>query len=409
MRWWAGLDRVVVLLCVTEVASWGILYYSLPASVEEITTDTGWSGLAVTGCFSAGLILSAAAGILVGRFLDRWGPRYVMTAGSALAVVGLVLVAAATTVPAFLAAWLVIGVAQAAVLYQPAFTVITRHYGAARDKPMLILTLAGGLASTIFVPITLALLAVLDWRATYLVLAGLLAAVTIPLHLMLPGARHSLARTPATADRTAHSRVITSRRFVLLVGGITAIAFSSYAVTLNLLPLVTERGYSVAVAALAFALVGVGQVVGRIGLTILTRSVSARYRPLVVGLFIAATVGLFAVVPGPVWMIAVVSTLAGAARGALTLVQATAVPSRWGTERLGVLNGAFAAPITALTAFAPVAGVAVATGFGSYAVAAAAFAGLAVVGAACVYLADRHEPWPVEEPTDVRQPARIVD
>lgn len=406
MRWWAGLDRVVVLLCITEVVSWGSLYYSLPAAVGAISADTGWAVVTITGCFSAGLIVSAAVGILAGRFLDRWGPRAVMAAGSVLAVLGLVLLAGATTVPVFLAAWLLIGVAQAAVLYQPAFTVIARHYGSGRDKPMLILTLAGGLASTIFVPITLGLLVVLDWRATYLVLAGILATITIPLHLLLPTTRDT-APAPRP-ERDGRGLVVRSRRFVLLAAGITAVTFSSYAVTLNLLPLVTERGYSAGIAALAFALVGVGQVAGRIGLTVLTRTVPAHHRPLAVGAFVAITLGLFAIVPGPVWLIAVVSVLAGAARGALTLVQATAVPARWGTARLGALNGMFSAPITAATAVAPVAGVALGVGLASYPAAAAVFAGIALAGAGCAFLADRHASWPAGDSV-AGQRVRIVD
>lgn len=407
MRWWAGLDRVVVLLCITEVVSWGSLYYSLPAAVGAISADTGWTVVTITACFSAGLIVSAAVGILAGRFLDRWGPRAVMTAGSVLAVLGLALLATATTVPAFLAAWLLIGVAQAAVLYQPAFTVIARHYGAGRDKPMLLLTVAGGLASTIFVPITLALLTVLDWRATYVVLAGILAIITVPLHILLPTTRDT-SPTPRR-NRAGRSSVVRSRRFVLLAGGMTAITFSAYAVTLNLLPLITERGYSAAVAALAFALVGVGQVAGRIALTVLTRTVPAHYRPLAVGAFVALTLALFAVVPGPVWAIAVVSVLAGAARGALTLVQATAVPARWGTARLGALNGVFSAPITAATAVAPVAGVALGVGLTSYPMATVLFAGIALAGAGCAFLADRRASWPAEGSAGQRQRARIVD
>ncbi len=401
-----GLDRVVVLLCITEVVSWGSLYYSLPAAVGAISTDTGWSVVTITACFSAGLIVSAAVGILAGRFLDRWGPRVVMAAGSVLAVLGLVLLAGATTVPVFLAAWLLIGVAQAAVLYQPAFTVIARHYGDGRDKPMLILTLAGGLASTIFVPITLGLLVVLDWRATYLVLAGILATITIPLHLLLPTTRDT---TPSPRpERAGRGQVVWSRRFVLLATGLTAVTFSSYAVTLNLLPLVTERGYSAPIAALAFALVGVGQVAGRIGLTVLTRTVPAHHRPLTVGAFVAITLALFAIVPGPVWLIAVVSVIAGSARGALTLVQATAVPARWGTARLGALNGMFSAPITAATAVAPVAGVALGVGLASYPAAAAVLAGIALAGAGFAFLADRHASWPAADSV-AGQRARIVD
>lgn len=393
-----------MLLCVTEVVSWGALYYSLPTAVGAIEADTGWSAIAITGCFSAGLVLSALVGILVGRLLDKVSPRAVMSTGSLVAVIGVALLAFSTSLPMFLLAWLVIGVAQAAVLYQPAFTVIGRHYGDARDRPMLLLTLAGGLASTVFVPITAALLDAIDWRASYLVLGAVLAVVTIPLHLLLPSQSVILAGSPQR--REPAGRVLRTRRFVLLAAGITAVTFAAYAVTVNLIPLLAERGYSLAFAALAFALVGIGQVVGRIGLTVLNRSVPARYRPVVIGGSVVFTLALFALVPGPAIILAIVALLAGAARGALTLVQATAVAERWGTTRLGSLNGAFGAPITAATALAPVAGVVAATWAGSYPAAVVVFAAIAALGAGCAYLADRRVDRPAQAmPADECQPA----
>ena len=47
---------------------------------------------------------------------------------------------------------------------------------------MTIVTLAGGLASTVFAPIVAGLLTVLDWRTMFLVLAGTLLVLTLPLH-----------------------------------------------------------------------------------------------------------------------------------------------------------------------------------------------------------------------------------
>ncbi|TDC72826.1 hypothetical protein [Actinomadura sp. 7K507] len=44
------------------------------------------------------------------------------------------------------------------------------------------LTIVAGLASTVFAPLTDALAPHLTWRGTYLVLAAIHAAVTIPLH-----------------------------------------------------------------------------------------------------------------------------------------------------------------------------------------------------------------------------------
>lgn len=54
-------------LCITQTISWGALYYTLLAAVQPISDDTGWDPALITGAFSAGLVVSAAAGITVGR------------------------------------------------------------------------------------------------------------------------------------------------------------------------------------------------------------------------------------------------------------------------------------------------------------------------------------------------------
>ncbi len=54
-----------------------------------------------TAAFSLGLVVSA--GIHVGRILDRRGPRAVTTAGSALGVLGVLIVAAAPDLPVSIA------------------------------------------------------------------------------------------------------------------------------------------------------------------------------------------------------------------------------------------------------------------------------------------------------------------
>ena len=78
-------------------------------------------------------------------------------------------------------------------------------------------------------------------------------------------------------------------------------------------------------------------------------------------------------------LLVVLAVLAGAVRGAGTLLQATVVADRWGSARYGALSGWFAAPITAAAALAPWAGTALAEAVGSY---TALFAGLAVLVAA---------------------------
>ena len=77
-----GLRRVLAVLCVTEIVSWGVLYYAFPVLAPSIATDTGWPVSTITAAFSAGLVVSALVGIWSGRLLDRVGPRPVMTVGS---------------------------------------------------------------------------------------------------------------------------------------------------------------------------------------------------------------------------------------------------------------------------------------------------------------------------------------
>ena len=69
-----GLAGALAALCVTEVTSWGVLYYAFPVLADSISTDTGWSRTAVAAAFSASLLVAAGAGVAVGRWLDRVGP-----------------------------------------------------------------------------------------------------------------------------------------------------------------------------------------------------------------------------------------------------------------------------------------------------------------------------------------------
>jgi MFS family permease len=376
------LRRAVVALCLTEITSWGVLYYSLPVAAGAVGRDTGWSYGQVFTAFSCGLLLSAVAGARVGRLLDRFGPRPVMTAGSLVGVAGLLLVARAPNLPMFFVAWLVTGLAQSAALYPPAFAAITRWYGDARTWPLTIVTLVGGLSSTAFAPLTDVFVEQWGWRSAYLLLAGIYALVTIPLHALLltppwPGGAH-----PARAS--GHPReirsVTASRRFRTLQISLTLTGLAMFAVTINLIPLLTSRGFGHAAAATVFGLVGVGQVLGRVSFAVLPAGSHPRVRTLAIGAAGVVTLATLALLPGPAWALVGVAVLAGAVRGAYTLLTATAVADRWGTRHFGALNGAFNVPITASIALAPAAGALSIDLLGSHAAAAGAFAALAAVG-----------------------------
>jgi MFS family permease len=369
-------------LSVGQVISWGILYYALIVAAPAIAADTGWGIATITFCFSGGLLVSAAAGIVVGRWLDDRGPRAVMTLGAVVGTAGLVVVSTAPNLLVFTLGWVVCGLAQSAVLYQAAFTVLTRRHGDSRRGAMTVLTLAGGLASTVFAPVVAGLLSVVDWRGTFFILAGVLFVLTVPLHWFF------LERTwaplpPAHDSEAVHSvrGVIRTRRFWMLEVSMVALAVALFSVTLAIIPLYMEKGLTYELAAWALGLLGAGQVVGRL-LYVAIPHGTAPWIPLAVTSSLAALLlGLMGALPGPPWLLIVVGVAAGAVRGAQTLVQGSAVADRWGIRNYGSINGVFAAPITAISAIGPALGPVIAVAVGGYSTMALAMVGFAVAAA----------------------------
>ncbi|WP_329330822.1 MFS transporter [Streptomyces luteogriseus] len=353
-------------LCATQIVSWGIVYYAFPVLNPQITAATGWSAGATAAAFSLGLVVSALAGIRVGRILDRRGPRIVMTVGSVLGAVSLLIVAAAPNVPVFMAGWALAGLAMATTFYQPAFAALTRWWAPDHVRALTVVTLAGGLASTVFAPLTAALADHLSWRHTYLVLAAVLAAVTIPAHALAlrapwPDAPTSPARAAVDAAKAERSRP-----FLLLAAAFTLSGFALYAVVVALVPLLLERGYTTSQAAWALGVGGAGQTLGRTLYAALARRTTATARSTILIALGGVTTAAFAAVSSPYALLLAVSVVAGMVRGNLTLLQATAITDRWGATHYGRLSGLLAAPATTAAALAPFAGAALAVPLGGY-------------------------------------------
>lgn len=358
------LRGVLVAICTTQIVTWGVLYYAFPVMLDAITADTGWSATSTSAAFSTGLIVSALIGVPVGWLLERSGPRLVMTAGSALAVPCVVLIALAPNIALFTLGWLVAGVAMAATLYTAAFTAITGWFGTQRLRGITAVTLVGGFSSTVFAPITSFLMDHFTWRSSLLILAGVLAVVTVPTHwfgLRLPWRR--VTRHSSTTDVRS---VVRSVRFGGFAIGMALMIFCAFAATMLIVALSIERGYSRTFGAALLGLVGVGLVIGRGSYVRLAGRLPVRTRIPAVYIPTITSILLLATIPGPAALLVAVATLLGLTRGAGTLLQASFVADVWGTERYGALNGIFAAPMTIAMALAPFGGTAIAEAVGGY-------------------------------------------
>jgi len=265
-----GRPRILVAtLACTELVSWGILYYAFGVLVEPMQRELGWSQGLLGGGLSLALLVSALLAVPVGRWLERAGARLVMGAGTLVGVLALWSWSHVAHPLTFYALMALLGVALACTLYEPAFATVVGALGPGRrtDVALLVLTIVGGFASTVFMPVTQALVARDGWRAALASLALVLLFATGPAHaLVLPGA--SAASADPAAPRPEPPPLERPRLLRLALANLLG-TVASTSLGVFLVAHLLERGHSAAFAALAASLIGFGQVAGRIGFTAL--------------------------------------------------------------------------------------------------------------------------------------------
>ncbi|XPP25627.1 MAG: MFS transporter [Leucobacter sp.] len=388
-----ALGAILAGLCVTELVSWGLLYYAFPVLAPSISADTGWSPQLVSAGFSLSLMVSAVCGVLVGRHIDRYGPRVLMTVGSLLAAVGVMTIAAAQHPVMFYIGWVVVGAAMAGTLYPPAFAALARWFtGQKQIQAFAALTLVAGLASTVFAPLVTFLDAEVGWRVTYLWAGAGLLAITVPTHWILlrrtwPEETQSGTGSVATNDYVR--RVVSTTRFRLLIGGLALTSLAMYAALITLIPLMLERGLSASAAAWVLGIGGAGQVFGRLIYTAVSVRLSLATRTFTVFAFVTAGTAAMAFVSGPLGLLIAFSVIAGIGRGVATLLQATAIPDRWGTKSYGHISGILSMAVLLAMAVGPWAGSFLAEVTGSYENAFLVFTGMASAGTVLMVLSTR--------------------
>ncbi len=345
--------HVPAVLAVTQVVHWGTLFYAFSLLAPAMAAEMGWTREMVVGAFSAGLLAEAGSALFVGQLLDRVGARRVMSLGSLTAAFLLWLAGQVQTPAQLYAVWICLGASMAATLYQSAFAAVTVAFGAAQARRgIAVVSFAGGLASTIFWPLTGALVAALGWRASCTILALLNLACLLP-HLLLPGPPDRPAVFTQTSAATPMNSRAVKGPLVALALVYAAIGLGSATIAVHLVPMLQAKGLGASAALLA-SLVGIAQVAGRLadfaaGARLSLRAVTALALAGVALGFAAMALG-----SGAVWLGAAL-VLYGAANGVLTIMRGALPAQIFGARRYGRITGLLSAAHALARAAGPVA------------------------------------------------------
>ncbi|HET6900808.1 MAG TPA: MFS transporter, partial [Vicinamibacteria bacterium] len=384
-------------LSIAETISWGIVYYTFSVFIRPMEMELGWSRAQVSGAFSLALLVGGIAAVPVGHWLDAHGPRALMTAGSMAAVVLLLAWSRVESLVAFYLVWAGLGLAMAAILYEPAFAIVAAWFVRHRHRALTILTVCAGLASTIFVPLAGWLLVRLGWRSAIATLAAILALTTIPIHALLlrrsPQAvgagvdgdeRDPLAparAAPATPSTTALREALGRRAFWILTAAVVLSGLAAVATVVHLIPFLLGRGIPLATAAFAAGGVGLMQLPGRLFYAPIRRRLSIFGSTATVLLVQALALAWLPMVRGRTGL-AVFVIAFGMGNGAATLVRATGIAELFEPEVYARIGGMMAFFTAVARASGPIAAALAYQRLGSYGAVFWSLSALLAIGAA---------------------------
>ena len=349
-------EKLLLALSFSQLVAWGSCYYAYAVLMEPIQAALHISKSTAAGAYSLGLLVMGVTAMGVGILIDRGRHFQVLVGGTLMTIVGMLLHAAIDSVWQLYAVWALIGAGMAGTLYESVFAFIIRTYPEDYRRRITFVTLLGGLASTVFWPLTALLLNHFGWRGAFAGLALLQIAGCLVCYVVyLP--RQAPARMPRSHhhDRgTPLATLLRSRPFVLLAISFTLQSIVLAGLAAHIIALLSAGGVSATIGLLAASSIGIMQVLGRIALLMAGSRMPPGATARVVGWLLPAAIITLLVISISPWLAFLYALLFGTGNGMMTIVKGTATADLISREHVAKLNGVLALPMAIARATGPI-------------------------------------------------------
>jgi MFS family permease len=196
--------------------------FSLPVFLGSITRDTGWSVTGVSSAMTIGFLALALTSMAWGSLSDRFGPRFVIAAGSIILAISLALASQTTSLIAFQVIFGLFVGASIAAIFPPMMACVTGWFDTHRSLAVSLVSAGMGMAPMTMSPLAAWLVSIYDWRTSMLIIAAVAAAVMIPVSLLVrrpPALEGGGAAAVAGGEDSAISvgQALRSPQFIILL------------------------------------------------------------------------------------------------------------------------------------------------------------------------------------------------
>lgn len=395
---------LLVALGVITIISYGTIQYFFGVLVLPVGRELGWSRAELSLSYSIALVVSGLLGYPIGRWVDRHGARTVLACGACMAALSLVGLSRVEQLWAWDLLWGGgLGIAGALTFYPVTFTVVANWFHRRRGSAMALLTVLGGLASPIFIPLAGWLVVEIGWRST-LTIFGLLhlciglpvALLTVRRHpedigLFLDGASSVREQPLAAATDLSLREAIRHLPFWTIALAYCVGLLGSNVLFAHQVAHMIGRGQSPPTAAALAGLMGAASLPGRVIFNLL----SDRYRSIVLLAICQSILALGVVVLTVASSIGGLLTyvvIYGAAFGAGASLAASVRAEYFGRRAFGTIGAAQGIPALVGAALGPLAAGAIYDRSQSYYLSFAIVAGLYVMSAMTLLLTPKPTP-----------------
>jgi MFS family permease len=196
--------------------------FSLPVFLQPIARETGWSVTGISSAMTIGFLAMALTSMAWGTLSDRLGPLPVVLTGSIVLAASLGLASVATSLVAFQFIFgLMVGGAIAAI-FAPMMATVTGWFDTHRSLAVSLVSAGIGMAPMTMSPLAAWLISHHDWRTSMQIVALVVAAIMIPVSLLVrrAPALDSTPVAPSGAPAQAEmslAQALRSPQFIILL------------------------------------------------------------------------------------------------------------------------------------------------------------------------------------------------
>ena len=337
------------LLSFGQIFSWAGLFYVFAAFLVTWENNLLWSKAELTLGFSLAIFVSAISAPLIGKLIDNGFGKWVMLIGALVGSIALFSITIEGEDFCFILAWIIIGFAQSACLYEACFSHVLKLKPSESRRVMTHVSIIAGLAPSVAFVFGALLTSFYSWQIAIKIFSigvAVLAAPTLFLGgLIFEYPKGDLDSVGKSQREKLNSFGVFNKPIFWLIGGsFFLIAINHGILTNHLIPILMDRGSGYSFAIITASLIGPAQIIGRLVLLKFGLGFPVSVVTLVsfAGLFSAAVFLLIADVN--ISLVLVFAATQGAFWGMISIVRPLMTAEFFGVNFIGAISGLIALP-----------------------------------------------------------------